>query len=96
MTPSRLREEQEISVSFNNKDDHAIVWCGSPAHIRRLQKITKANSIEPVRVDSQGICWHVPKSWIAIRPPKKVKMTDERKAALSERFKKMREKQMLK
>lgn len=86
MTPSKLRCEQEVTCTFNNEDDHAIVWCGSPAHIRRLQKITKANWIEPVRVDSQGICWHLPKSWIQIKPKGKKNLSDEQRKVMADRM----------
>jgi hypothetical protein len=60
----------------------------------RLVKLAEQNpaEVECVAVNRDGsVMYHVPASWVKIRPPRKVNMTDEQKVALSERLKLARE-----
>ena len=59
----------------------------------RLAKLAEQNpaEVECVAVNRDGsVMYHVPASWVKIRPPRKVNMTDERRAELSERMKSLR------
>lgn len=66
--------------------------------INRIRKLAEAYprdvTIENKPEDNDGcICATMPAEWLRISPPRKVDMTDERKAELAERLKMMREKQ---
>ena len=37
-----------------------------------------------------SVFYHVPESWVCIRPPKKMNLSDEKRAELAERMKNMR------
>ena len=59
----------------------------------RLCKLAEdhPDDVECVAVNRDGsMMFHVPKSWIKIRPPRKVNMSDERKAELAERMRNIR------
>ena len=60
----------------------------------RLAKLAEQNpaEVECVAVNRDGsVMYHVHASWVKVRPPRKVNMTDEQKAALAERLKLARE-----
>ncbi len=60
----------------------------------RLVKLAEQHpdEVECVSVNRDGsVMFHVPASWVKVRPPRKVNMTDEQKAALAERLKLARE-----
>jgi hypothetical protein len=59
----------------------------------RLVKLAEQHpdDVECVAVNRDGsMMFHVPESWIKIRPPRKVNMSDERKAKLAERMRNIR------
>ena len=59
----------------------------------RLAKLAEQNpaEVECVAQNRDGsVMYHVPASWVKIRPPRKVNMTDEQRAALAERLKSAR------
>ena len=59
----------------------------------RLVKLAEQHPTEAecVAVNRDGsVMYHVPASWVKIRPPRKVNMTDEQRAALAERLKSAR------
>ena len=60
----------------------------------RLVKLAEQNpaEVECVAVNRDGsVMYHVPASWVRLRPPVKRNLTEEQRAALSERLKTMRE-----
>ena len=60
----------------------------------RLVKLAEQNpaEVECVAVNRDGsVMYHVPASWVRLRPPVKRNMTEEQKAALAERLKLARE-----
>ena len=60
----------------------------------RLAKLAEQNpaEVECVAVNRDGsVMYHVPASWVRLRPPVKRNLTEEQRAALSERLKTMRE-----
>lgn len=59
--------------------------------VQRIKKLARQHpdQVEIVATNSGGsICAHIPWTWIKIKPPKSVTMTDQQKAELAERFKK--------
>ena len=66
--------------------------------INRIRKLSEqypdAVTIKNRPEDNDGcICATMPSEWLRISPPRKVEMSDERKAELSERLRMAREKQ---
>ena len=60
----------------------------------KLAKLAEQHpaEVECVAVNRDGsVMYHVPASWVKVRPPRKVNMTDEQKVALTERLKLARE-----
>lgn len=59
----------------------------------RLVKLAEQHpdEVECVAVNRDGsVMFHIPASWVKIRPPRKVNMSDERKAELAERMRNIR------
>ena len=59
----------------------------------RLAKLAEQNpaDVECVAVNRDGsVMYHVPASWVKVRPPRKVNLTAEQKAAFAERMKSSR------
>lgn len=91
MKECRTRLEQETSVTFNESEDHAVVWTASPVTLRKFAKL----GLQPVRVDSPTAkAFHVPRNWIAIRAPKKMNMTPEKRQALADRMRNISQKRI--
>ena len=83
--PSRTRIEQEVTVTFNNAEDHALVWTCSPAHLRKFGRL----GYEMVRNDGEGRMFKVPKRAISFRSPIATvsNLNPEQRKAASERMK---------
>lgn len=94
MNNERTRAERETLINpdanttlrYNeDPDDMGVVWTASPAMIRRMEKL----GVEPYRVDApDSKYYHVPRSWIIVRPPKKMTLTDEQRKAIGDRLRK--------
>lgn len=59
----------------------------------RLAKLAEQHpaEVECVAVNRDGsVMYHVPASWVKVKPPRKVNMTDKQRAALAERLKSAR------
>jgi hypothetical protein len=60
----------------------------------RLVKLAEQHpdDVECVAVNRDGsVMYHVPASWVRLRPPVKRNLTDEQRAALADRIKSVRE-----
>lgn len=89
-------DEQETTICMYPKQiqDFAEVYSCIPAVMNRLRKLAGSNP-DCVRIEKEddiGIFVQVPSSWINIRKPRKVIMTDERKAATAARLQAARQK----
>lgn len=86
--------ESETIVSFNDSDDFAEVWTFQRTVIRRMLKLMEShpNEVKATLKAGQQALFIVPRSWIAIRPPRKCTLTDEQKNANAERLKALRQK----
>lgn len=75
--------EKETIINFNEADGEANIYTASPAMKRRLEKLGE------VRETNGGWELNVPKGWITVRPPKKMKpLSDAEKKKRLANFKK--------
>ena len=80
--------ERETHLSYNDADDLAYLDTSRPSDARRLMRL----GLEPARLDKDARgrtrTWFftMPKSWIAIRPPRRLRLTPEQRQALSDRL----------
>ena len=78
---SRIAEERETVITFNDEQGEALVWSASPAFHRKMVRL----GVEPYKTADDGHWYKVPKTWIKVRPPTHRQLSDEQRAALSER-----------
>lgn len=83
-------DEQETIICMYPKQiqDFAEVYSCIPAVMNRLRKLAGSDP-DCVRIEKEddiGLFAQVPASWICIRRPRKVIMTDEQKAAAAARL----------
>lgn len=60
----------------------------------RLFKLAEQHpdEVECVAVNRNGsVMFHIPASWVKVKPPRKVEMTEERRQELADRMRRMRE-----
>lgn len=60
----------------------------------RLVKLAEQHpdEVECVVVNRDGsVMFHIPASWVKVKPPRKVEMTEERRQELADRMRRMRE-----
>jgi hypothetical protein len=65
--------ETETGILWNDEERHATVYTRHKRIMRQMEK----RGVKPVDTQYQGsevisCCYHVPKSWIKITPPRKV------------------------
>lgn len=86
----------ETVIEHEASQDYFCVSTGEMKWKNRLHKLAQERPDECVlqadNVDG-SVCYHVPKSWVKIAPPRQVSMTDERRAELAERLKRARDAQ---
>ena len=87
------KEELETIITFNEAEKTASVYSCSSRYIERMNKLAEAepDNVKLTRKDSGGVEFTVPKSWVKIRPPRKI--SNEQRQAAAERLKAYREKQ---
>ena len=88
------RIERETTIIFNEEESVASIWTCSPVMMRKLDKLCKdaPETYKCVLVDDKTPAkrYEMPKRYISFRKPVERVLTDEQKAALSERAKAMR------
>ncbi len=82
--------EKETIVNFNEEENVAQVYTFNKALQNRLNRLAAERPAE-CQVDgrfygSAAAAFLVPKSWVKVRPPKSVYMTQEQKNALASRL----------
>ena len=91
------KPEMETVITFNEYDENAIVFTYNKRLISRLNKLIEdgETSVKMNRINSEyddkSMTYEVPKKWIKVNPPRKVNLTEEQRAARSERMRKARE-----
>lgn len=82
------KNERETTICWTEADDEAILWTNQSPMKNKLRKL----GVECYRKTSdEGGFYKIPIDWIAVRPKKKINMTDEKRAALQDRCRTMRE-----
>lgn len=82
--------EQETIITYNAQEDFAEVYTCYPPMIRKLDKLTHENPEEwkVLRADAMGKTYTCPKGLVSLRcKTKKMNLTDEQRARLSEQGK---------
>ena|SRR5213593_1013839 len=78
---SRIPVEQETSIVFNEAEEHALVWSASARFQRKMARL----GVEPYQATPDGCWYRVLKTWITVRPPTHRQLSDEQRAAMSQR-----------
>lgn len=85
-----MTDLKETAVNYIVGEKIATFYTAEKSYIHSIKEWVKEYpndvSIEFSNTDGSLIC-HIPKSWVKIRPPRKV--SEEQRLAASERFKKM-------
>lgn len=82
--------EQETIFNYNQEEKTASCYTCDPALIRKLDRLIENG--EAITVTRDGDGWReykFPKSWLKVRPPRK--LSDEQRQELANRMKSMRE-----
>lgn len=89
--------EKETSIFYNEADDTANIYTYNVGLMSRLDRLCESRADECKKhrviddsVDAVSKEFIVPKSWVVVRPPKKMNLTEERRQELSERMKLLR------
>ena len=83
-------DEMETTINLYPKQvqDYAEIYSCIPATMNKLRKLA-ASDPDCVRIEKEdeiGIFAQVPSSWISIRRPKQMNMSDEQRAAAAARL----------
>ena len=83
-------DEQETTINLYPKQvqDYAEVYSCIPTTMRKLRRMADSDPdlVRIVKEDGVGLFAQVPLSWIIIRKPKQVQLTDEQRAATAARL----------
>ena len=90
--PKLSIQEQEVHICIDEESKLARLYCSSSRWMKKLDKVA-----ERVRVHKQGRSivaaeYELPEKYIKVSKPRKLNLTDEQRAAASERMKKARNK----
>lgn len=90
----RTGEEKETIINYNQAESEASVWTFDPKVIRTLRKMAEERPDE-CKVVKEGpeesVEFSVPKKWVKVKPPKKMELSEERKAQMAEHLKAWRD-----
>lgn len=82
------REEMETIVNFNEETGYATVFTYNRKLISDLSKI--ASTRDDVKILKQtedgSVSFECPKSWVKVKPPKTMNLTDEERQKRAERM----------
>ena len=86
-----MSEFKETSVGYVESDSYASFCSNERKWINRIFKLKESHSkdvqiIEDPETNGGVLIAHIPKSWLKINPPKKMNLTEERKAELAARM----------
>ena len=83
-------QEQETHICIDEESKVARVYCSSTRWIKKLDKVLKRTKVHKQGRSVVAVEYEAPEKFIKVAPPKKRKMTEEQRAAASERMKKLR------
>ncbi len=88
------RHEMETILNFNAAEDRANCFTMDKTQIRRWKKILEEHDdVVLIREDEGLLEIEVPKSWVKVKPPRK--MSEEQKRKAGERLNAMRKDRVL-
>lgn len=89
---------KETTFDYLSCDTHASFFSTEAKWIRKIKslKLEYPDEITIVQETNDSIIAHIPKLWMKITPPRKMNLTDEQRAAASERMKNARKKKGIK
>ena len=84
------KHERETIINFNEAEPTASVYTHNKALRRKLDKLAEerpedCRCVSESRGDQAGD-YIVPKTWIKVRPPRKLVLTDEQREAMRDRL----------
>jgi len=91
--------EREVIISFNSAEDTADLYTADPVYIRKLDKLVQQNpdqfrEVRQEKLEGMVVAkrYTLPKRFISIRSKTKtMNLTDEQRAEMSERMKRIHE-----
>lgn len=78
--------ESETHISYNDSERGARVYTCNKTLIKRMDKLVAEDNAVLIREDECSKTYSVNKKYVKILPPRKIKMTDEQKEKMKERF----------
>jgi hypothetical protein len=86
---SILKCERETVILFNEEDKNADVYTYHKPLIKKLDNLCKESKAVCINLDESGSRRYlVPKNWIKVSPPKKMKLTPEQRQDIANRLNK--------
>lgn len=83
--------ERETVIIFNEEEQTATISTLSPVMMRKLRKLAEQSSeVELEEVPGGGIKCIVPKKYVSVRKPKKLKLTKEQAERMAEAMRERR------
>lgn len=79
----RTKYETETSITMNDEDSEAILWTCQKPMLRRMAKL----GAQIYRNDGEGKSFKIPKTWIKVRPPTVMKLTEDQRTAKRDHIK---------
>lgn len=80
----------EVGINYTDRDEHAFFSANERRHVNTILRLAEEYpdevtiKIMPENNGGHILAW-IPKRWIRISPPRKLDLTDERRAELSAR-----------
>lgn len=88
------RYEQETIINYNEEEKAASVYTHNKALRRKLETLAvdRPEDCKLIRGSHEGqaVEYSVPKSWIKVRPPRSVNLTDKQRAAMVSRLRRIK------
>ena len=80
---SRIAQERETTITFNDEESDALIWSASTTFQRRMAKL----NIEPFRVTEDSSYYKVPKKYVKVSRPRKMQqLSNEQRKAIGRRL----------
>ena len=85
---------RETSIEYLSCNDHATLYSSEAKWMRKIKQLQSdyPDSVQIMNETSESMVVHIPKSWLKVTPPRKMTLTDEQRAAASDRMTKARQK----
>lgn len=81
----------EVGINYTDRDEHAFFSANEKRHVKNILRLAEQYPDEvtvkilPEKNGGHILAW-IPKRWIRISPPRKLDLTNEQRAAISDRM----------